>query len=117
MSNNNGIVAINEAEIDKKMLDVIDCSNKIKTIFNKIDDAVDRLKTYYKCSSANILYNQYEQLNDNYSVIVNNILSYNSDLVSLKKKYKAALGDLSQKINVAAANMEASRADYYKEGR
>ena len=29
----NNTIAIVEAEIDKKMLDVIDCSNKVKAIF------------------------------------------------------------------------------------
>ena len=33
----NNTIAIVEAEIDKKMLDVIDCSNKVKAIFNKIE--------------------------------------------------------------------------------
>ena len=51
----NNTIAIVEAEIDKKMLDVIDCSNKVKAIFNKIDDAIERLKLEYQCAGATAL--------------------------------------------------------------
>lgn len=112
----NKTIAIVEAEIDKKMLDVIDCSNKVKAIFNKIDDAIERLKLEYQCAGATALYSQYEQFNDSYSVIVSNILSYNSDLMALKRKYATSIDDLSSEIKVAATRMEAS-AHAYKEER
>ncbi len=114
--NDNKTIAIVETEIDKKMLDVIDCSNKVKAIFNKIDDAIERLKPEYQCAGATALYNQYEQFNDSYPVIVSNILSYNSDLMALKRKYATSIDDLSSEINVAATRMEAS-AHAYKEER
>lgn len=114
---NNTIVALNEVELDKKMLEVIDCSNKVKAIFNKVDDAMEKLKTSYQCAGATALYNQYEEFNDYYTVIVDNILSYNSDLMSLKKKYKTGLGDLSEKIMADAHAVEANSIDAYKEMR
>ena len=116
MNDNSKTIAIVESEIDKKMLDVIDCSNKVKSIFNKIDDAIEKLKSEYQCAAASTLYNQYEQFNDSYSVIVNNILSYNSDLMALKRRYATSIDDLSSEINVAAARMEAG-AHAYKEER
>lgn len=115
--NDNGQMAINEAELDKKMLEIIDCSNKIKTIFNKADDAVEKLKASYQCSGATALYNQYKQFSDYYSVVVDNILSYNSDLMSLKKKYITALGDLSDKIKADAHMIEANGVEAYVEER
>lgn len=112
----NNIVAIVEAEVDKKMLDVIDCSNKVKAIFNKIDDAIENLKSNYQCDAATVLYNQYEQFNDSYPVIVSNILSYNSDLMTLKKRYTSAIDDLSSDVKTNATRLEAS-AQSYKEER
>ncbi len=117
MNNNDAVVALNEAEIDKQMLDIIDCSNKIKTIFNKIDDLVEKLKTDYACESASTLYKKYEEFNDNYSIIVNNILSYNADLMSLKKKYTSTLDDLTQQIKSETVRLEASNTGGYKEER
>lgn len=117
MGANNEVIAINEAEINKIMLEVIDCSNKVKSIFNSIDDQVEKLKANYSCASATTLYKQYENFNDNYSVIVNNMLSYNEDMTSLKKRYISNLGDLSDKIKAKASKIEASNDGGYKERR
>ena len=114
---NNKVVALSEAAIDKQMLEVIDCSNRVKAIFNKIDDLVEKLKLNYQCQSATTLYSKYNQFNDNYSVIIDNILSYNSDLISLKKKYATALDDLSQKIKMDTLKLESDGPKTYMEER
>lgn len=114
---NNASVALNEAELDKRMLEVIDCGNKVKAIFNKVDDAVEKLKTTYQCAGATALYNRYDEFNDYYSVIVDNIMSYNSDLMSLKKKYATSLGDLSDKIRADALKLESNSVKAYVEKR
>ena len=117
MNNNNDVFALNEAVIDNYMLDIIECSNKVKAIFNKIDDLVEKLKTNYVCESATTLFKQYDDFNDNYSIVVNNILSYNTDLMSLKKKYVSALNDLTQKMKSEAVRLQADKTDGYKEER
>lgn len=115
MINSNKIVALNEKEINRIMLDVIDCSTRVKTIFNRINDLVEETKSYYVCSSANMLRSKYEQLNDSYNNIVKNILSYNSDLNLLKKKYALGMDSLSYQIKRSASNMNIP--NNYKEGR
>lgn len=117
MSNNGKVYALNEAVIDRYMLDVIECSNKIKTIFNNIDDLVEKLKSNYACESADTLYKQYAEFNNNYSVIVKNILSYNTDLMSLKRKYNSAMDDLTSKVKSDAISLDASKSGVYKEER
>lgn len=117
MDSNSNVVALNEAVLDKYMLDVMDCSNKVKAIFNKMDDLVDKLKSSYVCESATTLFKQYEDLNDNYSIIVNNILSYNTDLMSLKKKYFSNIDDLTRDIKLATENLLASGPKKYEEKR
>lgn len=108
-------VAINVNEINKLMLEIIDCSNNIKVIFNKITDLVSETKSYYNCSSATLLRNKYSQFSDNYNVIIKNIMSYNKDLSNLKKKYAVNMEDLSYKIKRDASNLSAPQE--YKEGR
>ena len=61
----NNTISLVESEVNKYMLDIIDCSNKVKAIFNKVDDLVTKLKGNYACESANTLYKQYEEFNDN----------------------------------------------------
>lgn len=117
MKGNNDVIAINSVELDKQMLNIIDCSNKIRAIFNKIDDQIALLKSDYDSPSAAVLYRQYEEFNENYAIIVENILSYNSDLMSLKKKYASTLGDLAQRMATEAAKITASGANKYTEKR
>lgn len=108
-------VAINVNEINKLMLEIIDCSNNVKVIFNKITDLVSETKSYYNCSSADLLRNKYSQFSDNYNIIIKNIMSYNKDLSNLKKKYAINMEDLSYQIKRDASNLNAPQE--YKEGR
>ena len=116
MANGENIKGIVVAELDKQMLSIIDCSNKVKAIFSKIDDQMELLKKYYSCAGADILFKQYEEYNENYPIIVENLLSYNADLMSLKKSYASTYSELSQKLTSKAANAIAN-IDEYKEKR
>lgn len=115
--NNNGSISLNEAELNELMLSIIDSSNKIKAIFNKTDAQFDRLKSYYSCTSASTLFNKYDEFNENYKIIVDNILSYNEDLRALKKKYCSSLDDLTEKIDMDTLALLADGPKIYKEKR
>ena len=112
----NGTIFIVESEINKHMMDIIDCSNKVKSILNKIDDQMTMLKKHYSCSAADALFRQYEEYIENYEIVVNNLLSYNTDLMSLKKSYASTFSDLTQKLKSDAAKLTAG-IDKYKEKR
>lgn len=112
----NRIIYIVESEINKHMINIIDCSNKVKAILSKIDDQMAMLRNYYSCSAADALFSQYEQFNENYDIIVSNLLSYNTDLMSLKKGYASTFSDLTQKLKSDAAKLTAG-IDKYKEKR
>lgn len=112
----NGTIFIVESEINKHMMDIIDCGNKVKAILSKIDDQMNILKKHYSCSAADALFRQYEEFNENYEIVVNNLLSYNSDLMFLKKSYASISSDLTQKLKSDAARLTAS-IDKYKEKR
>lgn len=114
---NNGSITLNEVEVNELMLSIIESSNKIKTIFNKADAQFDRLKSYYSCSSASALINKYEDFSDNFKTIVDNILSYNEDLRTLKKKYVSALDDLTEKLDKDALALLAGGPKIYEEKR
>lgn len=108
-------IAINVNEINKLMLDVIDCANNVKIIFNKINDLVSETKSYYDCTSANTLRNKYSQFNNNYNRIINSIKSYNTDFSNLKRKYAINMEDLSYEIRKDASRLD--RPEEYKERR
>ena len=112
----NGTIFIVEEEINKHMLNIVDCSNKVKAILSKIDDQMAMLRNHYSCSAADTLYKQYEEFNENYAIVVANLLSYNSDLMTLKKSYSSLSSDLTQKLQSEAAKLVAE-IDKYKEKR
>lgn len=106
------------SELDKHLLAIVDSTNNIKAIFNKIDDQMINLKKFYTCSSATALYNKYENFNDDYAVIIDNLMSYYTDLMTLKKSYASTFGDLTQNLRSSAAKLTAGIDEYkYKEKR
>ncbi len=108
-------VAINVNAINKLMLEIIDCSNNVKSIFNKIDDLFLETKSYYNCSSGDLLRSKYAVFNDNYNLIIKSILSYKNDLSNLKKKYAVNMDNLSHQIKRDASKLNAPQD--YKERR
>ena len=90
--------ALDETSINKLILEIGDYSEKIKLTFNKINDLMDDAKISYKCSSATKVFNRYSEFNDNYNIIVKNILSYQTDLINLKRKFKSNVSEISQNI-------------------
>lgn len=108
-------ITINVNEINKLMIDIIDCANDVKIIFNKISDLVAETKSYYQCTSATVLRNKYSLFNDNCNKIVNSIKSYNTDLSNLKKKYAANMENLSYNIRKDTSRIDCPTE--YKERR
>lgn len=112
------MAAINEAEINKLIVEIVDYSSKIKTILNKVNDLVLETKSYYTCSSGSLLRSKYALFNDNYSIVVRNISSYSKDLNALKRKFSSGLEDLSAQVKRDAANKASEVSSViYKEGR
>ena len=112
----NGSIFIVEEEINKHMINIIDCSNKVKSILSKIDDQMSILKNHYSCSAASSLYRRYEEFNENYEIIVQSLLSYNTDLMTLKKSYTSTVSNLTQNLQSKAAQLVAG-IEKYKEKR
>ena len=109
---NNNVFAINVPEINKLMIEIADISSNINIIFNKINELVDETKAYYTCSAASVMRNKYTMFNDNFRVIVNNIMSYNRDLAALKKKYDQGMDNLSIQIKKDITTLDSNGVEY-----
>ena len=78
----NNVIGINEAEINKLITEINDCSNKVKNIFQQINDLISNTKNFYDCKSATALRNKYYKLDDDWKInIRNNTLNYGNNLV------------------------------------
>lgn len=106
MSNN--IIAVNEAEINHLMTDIMDYSSRVRQIFDKIDDLVNESKSYYDSESATIIRNKFNLLKENFSITINNLMSYNSDLARLKNAYVNNVSTISEQIKRKATTIRDS---------
>ncbi len=104
MSNN--VIGINETEINKLITEINDCSNKIKNIFQQINDQISNTKNFYDCKSATTLRNRYYKLDDDYIIVLNNLSSYSRDLLNLKLRYANNISNVSTQIIKDARNQE-----------
>ncbi len=107
-------VSIDINEINKLILEISDCKDNIKSIFNKINELMDETENYYSSYAASKLRSKYRLFNDNYKVILSNISSYANDFQSLKKKYALGMDAVSEKFLAEARKID---PQFYKEGR
>ena len=82
------VTGINEDELGSLAMEILDYSERIADIFNKIDDNMETLGNYYKSPSYKELMNNYKNFSKNYEVLRKNVNSYSDDLINLIKKMR-----------------------------
>lgn len=87
------VVGINEQAINKLIMDIYDCADRINIILNSIDDIVAGTSSYFVNESANNFRRKFEQLKLNFPTVNYNIKSYAEDLTKLKNSYSNIIDD------------------------
>lgn len=85
---NNIVEGINEDDLVSLSLEILDYSDRISELFDRIDDCMEKLPVHYNGLSSSKLVNYYKDLKPCYYVIKQNIISYSDDLIELIKKMK-----------------------------
>ncbi|MBQ6841579.1 MAG: hypothetical protein IJO63_05670 [Bacilli bacterium] len=80
------VTGINEEELKELCLEVMDYSERIMGIFDKVDEEFELLKGNMVCNSYDQLMNSYRTFRANYLVVKNNINSYSDDFIALIQK-------------------------------
>ena len=87
--NSDGIYSgINEDALVSLSVNILDYSDSIMELFERIDDQMGRLYKYYDSESCKIIISKYNDLEQNYDIIKNNFCVYSDDLVTLIKKMR-----------------------------
>lgn len=73
---------------EKLMLDIIDYADRCNKISNQITDLVNESSEYFNCESATMFREYYNQVANEITTLNKNILSYNTDLLNVKKNYE-----------------------------
>lgn len=74
---------INEDALGELSINILDFSDRISEIFEKIDNQMNSLSTCYQGESYDNLMNYYNNFRKNYQIIKENIVSYSDDLTTL----------------------------------
>ena len=111
----NRTYAINESVIDNIVTEIISITEEIQSIFNKIDATIEKTESVYVCESASTLRKNYSALRESYPIIISNLLTYGTDMTSLKKKYRTNVEILGENLVKAAGQLD--RPQEYKEER
>lgn len=82
------VSGINEDELSLLSLEILDYSDRISEIFDRIDSCMERLPNYYQGLPCEKLMQYYKELTTYYPIIKDNIVSYSDDLIALIKKMK-----------------------------
>lgn len=82
------VMGIKEDELSSLSIEVLDYSDRISEIFDKIDACVNKLPMHYQGQACSKLINYYCQLAENYLIIKQNFTSYSDDLTTLIKKVR-----------------------------
>lgn len=85
---NDIVFGIKERELGFLSLEILDYSDRISAILDKIDARIADLAANYQGDSYKELMNYYSELKSSYSNIKNNIVSYSDDLAALIIKAK-----------------------------
>ena len=89
---------ISVANINTMMTEVIDYATKLRSKFNRIDDIVNDTVNYYDDKNASSFRNKYSLFRSDLDTLIDNIMSYNTDLITLKSKYKSNVSTISDQI-------------------
>ena len=98
---NKDTFGINEARIDKLIMEIFDYANRVNKIFNQADDLIEKSKAFYDCDSGRKFREKYVSLSDNYRTINQNLLSYARELTTVKKEVTLGGQDLVVEFNKA----------------
>lgn len=112
MANSGDMTAVNEEKIDSCILEMTSYIERIKTVFSRIDDVMNRTEKFYRCENADSIRNKYSLFRDNYNVIVMNFMGYVDELKAVKLGFGKFNDELSAKISKTALELEGQHNRY-----
>ncbi len=96
----NDVSGINEASLDKIMLNIVDACGQLKNNMNNINDIIVNTQNYFTGPAGDEFRRKFAILNSQFTILNDNILSYKADLMQVKLSYiqmaQVASGDLAE---------------------
>lgn len=114
--NDNIELAINRPQVEETAIEIINISDSVSLIFDKIDEQIASLDNHFKCNGMIDLTQTYNQIKNNYAIIKANIISYSEDLISLNRKMDEGEKYLVSKFNEKEEDFSKKKEEVNKNG-
>ncbi len=101
-------------KIDKLMTDIYDYADRSNKILNDIEKLANDTRDYFVSDEGNLFRNKISELLHESTTINKNILSYNTDMMTLKNSY-ISINDEGLKIMKEATDSVEQKAIYEEE--
>lgn len=96
---------VNEASIDKLIMDICDLVERMNGTLNCIDELVDGTTTYFICENADLFRQNFASIKSNFPIVNKNILEYTTDLVKVKMNYNTRRETIIKELNSSSADV------------
>ena len=111
----NPINGINEALIDKLIIEIYDYADKINSTLTCIDELVQNTNIYFDCESADLFRNNFNNVKANFKIVNKNILDYSNDYVKIKNNYNHRRITIIKNFNQYKEEAEAKNIEVIKD--
>lgn len=89
---------INEHQIDKLTIDIMEYADRINKVLNQIQELVNSSGLYLKSESGNTFRENFKLIEKNYQTMNQNILSYARDFVKVKAIYRNQILNIADRL-------------------
>ena len=107
----NRVVAINENELNRLILDINDFTIKVKKIFDEMESTIDGINSYCNCDFATRYKKSFNIFKLNFTIMVNNLLTYKKDMQNLKFRFSSQESILSNVLNDEAKKVSKNNSN------
>jgi|GEM_PF-1704035 hypothetical protein len=104
----NTVTGIHEDNLNALSIEVLDRTDRISEIFQKIDSCMERLTSAYQGSPCDQLTVRYEGIKSKYPLVKENIRGYATDFTTLVAKVKENDKYLAQLFRNASENLKST---------
>src|SRR5574344_2018233 len=105
---------IDNAGIDSLCLEIMEYSDNIAEILEKIDNCFYQISDYYKATSYEKILLKYEVFRKNYALIKKNVASYSEDYEMLSRKIKDGSKRISIKVIADSSDLNQKKHNIIK---
>lgn len=106
------IKGINEEALDKLIFDILEYIEKLNKEFEKVETLVTQSNDYYKSENATNILTKFKLSQNNFKIMINNLIKYSEDLAKVKEN----ISNFDIDNGITIKNISADITSNFKKG-